>query len=221
MHLIAPDGETLYVANADNNCVAVIDIESPRRSEGERLHSDRLVSDVRGHHSRRQAVAGRSGKGKPDRVEQAGPGDAEGSARKTAAKEGYRDFPFLTSALRYRRPLSIVAVSRRRQRPNKPAEVYKQLPLLRQAASPAPRHAQDGDSRESRRPFADQARALHHQGESHLRPGFGDIPRGNGDPCLLMFGEEVTPNHHKLAEEYVLLDNLYCNGHVSEDGHPW
>ena len=36
-----------------------------------------------------------------------------------------------------------------------------------------------------------------------------------------MFGEEVTPNHHKLANEFVLLDNLYCNGHVSADGHPW
>ena len=36
-----------------------------------------------------------------------------------------------------------------------------------------------------------------------------------------MFGREVTPNHHKLAEEFVLLDNLYCNGHVSPDGHPW
>ena len=36
-----------------------------------------------------------------------------------------------------------------------------------------------------------------------------------------MFGEKVTPNHHKLADEFVLLDNLYCNGHVSADGHPW
>ena len=50
---------------------------------------------------------------------------------------------------------------------------------------------------------------------------FGDMPRGNGDPSLVMFGEDVTPNHHKLAEEFVLLDNLYCNGHVSADGHPW
>src|SRR5947208_12473481 len=36
-----------------------------------------------------------------------------------------------------------------------------------------------------------------------------------------MFGEQMTPNHHKLANEFVLLDNLYCNGHVSADGHPW
>ena len=50
---------------------------------------------------------------------------------------------------------------------------------------------------------------------------FGDIKKGNGDPSLVMFGEEVTPNHHKLADEFVLLDNLYCNGQVSRDGHPW
>jgi hypothetical protein len=50
---------------------------------------------------------------------------------------------------------------------------------------------------------------------------FGDLTRGNGDPSLVMFGEKVTPNHHALAEEFVLLDNLYCNGHVSADGHPW
>ena len=50
---------------------------------------------------------------------------------------------------------------------------------------------------------------------------FSDIPRGNRDDSLLMFGRQVTPNHHKLAEEYVLLDNLYCNGQVSADGHPW
>jgi phospholipase C len=50
---------------------------------------------------------------------------------------------------------------------------------------------------------------------------FGDIPRGNGDPGLTLFGRDVTPNHHALAEQFVLLDNLYCNGEVSQDGHPW
>ena len=50
---------------------------------------------------------------------------------------------------------------------------------------------------------------------------FGDIKEGNGDPSLVMFGERVSPNHHKLAREFVLLDNLYCNGQVSRDGHPW
>lgn len=46
-------------------------------------------------------------------------------------------------------------------------------------------------------------------------------PAGNGDPNLVMFGEDVTPNQHQLARDYVLLDNLYCNGEVSVDGHSW
>ncbi|MCB0628603.1 MAG: alkaline phosphatase family protein [Saprospiraceae bacterium] len=50
---------------------------------------------------------------------------------------------------------------------------------------------------------------------------FGDIPQGNGDSTLCQFGRDVTPNHHALAERYVLLDNLYCNGVLSADGHQW
>ena len=50
---------------------------------------------------------------------------------------------------------------------------------------------------------------------------FGDIPNANGDPKLVLFGEKVTPNQHALAKEYVVLDNLYCDGEVSVDGHSW
>jgi YVTN family beta-propeller protein len=50
---------------------------------------------------------------------------------------------------------------------------------------------------------------------------FGDMPQGNGDTSLVQFGREVTPNHHKLAEEFVLLDNFNCSGVLSADGHQW
>jgi len=50
---------------------------------------------------------------------------------------------------------------------------------------------------------------------------FGDMKEGNGDPYLCMYGEKITPNRHKLAREYTLLDNIYCNGEVSFDGHSW
>ncbi len=49
----------------------------------------------------------------------------------------------------------------------------------------------------------------------------GDIKEGNGDASLVLFGENVTPNHHKLARDYVLLDNFYENSDVSADGHNW
>lgn len=50
---------------------------------------------------------------------------------------------------------------------------------------------------------------------------FGDIPEGNGDPNLCLFPEPITPNHHKLAREFVLLDNFYVESEVSADGHQW
>jgi YVTN family beta-propeller protein len=50
---------------------------------------------------------------------------------------------------------------------------------------------------------------------------FGDIGKGNGDPSLVIFGKDVTPNQHKLANEFVLIDNFYATGGNSADGHQW
>ena len=49
----------------------------------------------------------------------------------------------------------------------------------------------------------------------------GDMKQGNGDARLTIFGRNVTPNHHRIAEQWVLFDNLYCDGEVSVDGHSW
>ena len=49
----------------------------------------------------------------------------------------------------------------------------------------------------------------------------GDMREGNGDPTITLFGEKVTPNHHALAREFVLLDNFYVESEVSADGHEW
>ena len=50
---------------------------------------------------------------------------------------------------------------------------------------------------------------------------FGDLPRGNGSSNLCLYPQLITPNHHALASQYVLLDNFYCNGVNSADGHSW
>ena len=50
---------------------------------------------------------------------------------------------------------------------------------------------------------------------------FGNLPKGNGDPDLCIFGDDIAPNHRALAQQYVLFDNLYANGEVSVDGHHW
>jgi YVTN family beta-propeller protein len=49
----------------------------------------------------------------------------------------------------------------------------------------------------------------------------GDLPRGNGDPSLAIYGREITPNQHALAERFILLDNFYNNAPVSGEGWAW
>ncbi len=49
----------------------------------------------------------------------------------------------------------------------------------------------------------------------------GDLPRGNGDPRLTLFGRKITPNGHALAEQFATFDNFYADGEVSVDGHSW
>ena len=50
---------------------------------------------------------------------------------------------------------------------------------------------------------------------------FGDVTNGNGEADLCVFGERVTPNEHKFVRDFVLLDNTYCCGALSADGHQW
>lgn len=49
----------------------------------------------------------------------------------------------------------------------------------------------------------------------------GGLKEGRGDPRLVLYGEEITPNHHALAREFTLFDNFYCSGVLSADGHTW
>ncbi|MFZ4508905.1 MAG: bifunctional YncE family protein/alkaline phosphatase family protein [Fimbriimonas sp.] len=50
---------------------------------------------------------------------------------------------------------------------------------------------------------------------------FGDLPGTNADPSNLMYGEEITPNAHKITRTWTTFDNIYCDGEVSQDGHQW
>jgi DNA-binding beta-propeller fold protein YncE len=49
----------------------------------------------------------------------------------------------------------------------------------------------------------------------------GDVATGDGSPALCTFGARVTPNEHAFVDQFVLLDNLYCCGVLSADGHNW
>ncbi|HEV2291149.1 MAG TPA: bifunctional YncE family protein/alkaline phosphatase family protein, partial [Gemmatimonadales bacterium] len=49
----------------------------------------------------------------------------------------------------------------------------------------------------------------------------GDLPRADGDPSLVFFGRDVTPNAHALAERFGVFDRFFVNAEVSGDGHNW
>ncbi|MDP9298558.1 MAG: hypothetical protein M3O98_07820 [Actinomycetota bacterium] len=49
----------------------------------------------------------------------------------------------------------------------------------------------------------------------------GDLGKGNGDPSLAIYGQDVTPNQHELARRFVTFDNFYADAEVSADGWSW
>lgn len=211
---VAPDGATLYVANADNNCVAAIDVSVPSKSQvkgfiptgwyptsvavtpdGKRL----LVGVGWGNQAKANPIVKKPG------------APAKGTGRPT--------WPYIGTTLSG--ALSIVAVPDDKALAAHTEAVYKNCPYSDKLLAGAA-----GAEKTAIPAKVGEPSPLKHviyiiKENRTYDQVFGDIPRGNGDPSLVMFGADVTPNHHKLAEEFVLLDNLYCNGHVSADGHPW
>jgi len=225
---IAPDGETLYVANADNNCVAAIDIKTPARSQvkgfiptgwyptavavtpdGKRL----LIGVGKGNQTRPNPVKEATRKN----VEQV---LAKGNTELPAdIKKELMRFPYVGSTLSG--SLSIVPIPDDSQLATYTSTVYRNCPYSDSQLTLAPSELQTAIPTKVGDPSPIKYVIYIIKENRTYDQVFGDIPRGNGDPTLTLFGEKVTPNHHKLAREFVQLDNIYCNGHVSVDGHPW
>jgi DNA-binding beta-propeller fold protein YncE len=75
-------------------------------------------------------------------------------------------------------------------------------------------------------PFRDGANPIHHviyiiKENRTYDQIFGDLKVGNGDPSLTLYGADITPNEHKLALQFGVLDHFYDSGEVSGDGHMW
>ncbi len=86
-------------------------------------------------------------------------------------------------------------------------------------------------------PVLDEQQAYFSRSESHNSPiqhviyvikenrtydqVLGDLEKGNGDKSLVLFGEQITPNFHRLARDFILYDNFYENADVSAEGHNW
>lgn len=217
---ISPDGHTLFVANADNNCVALVDIEEPGESAVRGfIPTGWYPTALAVTRDGKQLLVG-VGKGLQTRPNPIYRDDATAAGEKP--KSGLlRNLPWPYIGTTISGALSRVDFPNEAQLAAYTEQVYRNCPYSDQLLSAAP-YAE---------PSAIPTRVGDPSPITHViyiikenrtyDQVFGDLPQGNGDPSLVMFGQDVTPNQHKLATEFVLLDNLYCNGQVSRDGHPW
>jgi YVTN family beta-propeller protein len=207
-----PDGRTLYVSNGTNNAVAVVQFAPPRcrvrgflptgwYPAGLAYDADRrmlCVANIKGIGSRTSEVQGRQ-KIKGKTVFAFHVKDQVGTVSLMRLPEE-TELPRHTQTVFANNRLSRVEQSRAVPRPN-----VLPRPVPERIGEPSVFKHVLYIIKENR--TYDQV--------------FGDMKEGEGDPNLCIFGEEVTPNHHKLAREFVLLDNFYCSGVVSADGHQW
>ena len=222
---VSPDGQTLYVANADNNCVAVVDVDTPDESQVKGFiptgwyptavavppdSKTLLVGVGKGNQTRPNPISGELA----ERIAKAKPGEIPEEWKPWVAK-----YPYIGTTLSG--ALSIVPVPDEKTLAAYTETVYKNCPYSDKLLTDAPYPTKTAIPTKVGDPSPIKHVIYVIKENRTYDQVLGDLPRGNGDPSLTMFPRQVTPNHHKLAEEFVLLDNLYCNGHVSVDGHPW
>jgi YVTN family beta-propeller protein len=217
---IAPDGATLFVANADNNNVAVIDIATPNRSQVKGfIPTGWYPTAVAVTPDGKKLLVG-VGKGnqtRPNPIEL--PKEKSSTESDSVTRRRILPFPYIGTTLSG--SLSIVPVPDNAALARYTETVYRNCPYSDKLLTGAAYPEKTAIPTQVGAPSPIKHVLYIIKENRTYDQVFGDLSRGNGDPALVMFGREVTPNHHKLAEEFVLLDNLYCNGHVSADGHPW
>ena len=211
---LSPDGGTLYVANGTNNCIAVVRLGDPVREE-------------QGVESRSSTVAGLIPTGwYPGAIL----ASQDGKKLFVANIKGHgslhqsKVLPTLKRSKDYLGSVSIIDVPDAEQLARYTAEVNANNRLAyslaglekpRAGVKPAPVPERHGE------PSVFEHVIYIIKENRTYDQLLGDMKEGNGDPHLVMFGEDVTPNHHALAQQFTLFDNFYCSGVISADGHSW
>ncbi len=217
---LTPDGKTLYVADADNNDVAVIDVSQPGKSRVRGfIPTGWYPSAVAVAPDGKHLFIG-SGKGLGT-----GPSKNLTAPKRPGEQEHFTYIGDLLYGLISAVPIpddARLAAYTHQVLTNTP---YRDALVALPARAPGPGMSAIPSRLGDPSPIK---HILYIIKENHtFDQVLGDFkdrsgrPRGNGDSSLTLFGEKVTPNIHELARQYVLLDNLYCNGEVSGNGHPW
>jgi YVTN family beta-propeller protein len=207
--VISHDHKRLYVANADNNDVAVIDISDKGDSKP-------VGFIPTGWYPTAVALSA------DDRKLFVGTGKGLTFAANSPMKTDYpRPFPNPKQPYDYiggvlSGAVSVVDVPDARELAAYTKQVLGNVPVPKQEVNAAEAAAVQ------REVFSKIKHVIYIIRENRTYDQvFGDLGIGNGDPTLTLFGKNVTPNGHALSRRFVTLDNLYCNGEVSEDGHQW
>jgi YVTN family beta-propeller protein len=213
---LSPDEKTLFIANANINVVAVFDVSRPGKSRslgfipvGWYPTSVRVTPD--GKHL---LVA--NGKGAISKANPFGP--QPGGVMSTN-----RTIEYIASL--FRGTLSIIdlpsGATFEKQLKQYTADAYRCTPLSASAQVTARRLADSPIPLIPGQPCPIKYVFYIIKENRTYDQVLGDMPQGNGDTKLCLFPERVTPNHHKIARDFVLLDNFYADAEVSADGHEW
>ncbi|MEO6724996.1 MAG: beta-propeller fold lactonase family protein [Blastocatellia bacterium] len=208
---LSPDEKTLYIANADNNDIAVVDIAKRGKSEVEGfIPTGWYPTSVRtSKDGNRIFVA--NGKGVASAANANGP---------NPYKVRGADTQYIGSILKG--TVSIISKPAKAKLALLTRQTYKNSPytdeLLKAAKAPREKTAvpfRIGDASPIKHVIY-----LIKENRTYDQI-LGDMKEGNGDASICLFGEDVTPNQHAIAREFVLLDNFYVDAEVSADGHNW
>lgn len=216
---LSEDEKTLYVANADNNCLAVFNVSTPGKSNSKGfIPTGWYPTNVR--------VAGKkifvsNGKGFTSLANPNGPQPVK-KTDNSGVHQGIteqKEVEYIGGL--FKGSLSIVdqpgdaqlEVFSKQVYANTPYNKEKETKSIGSGDNPVP-NVQGGKSPIKYVFYVIKENRTYDQ-------VFGDMKEGNGDPSLCIFPEKVTPNHHALAREFVLLDNFYVDAEVSADGHNW
>ena len=200
-------GRILYVANGSQNAIAVIHFE-PEEKGGSKLKGLIPVGWYPGavaFDSTRNRICAANLKGMPKIPKKSGKG------------EGFNSHHHYGS-------VSIVPIPDEKQLALLSEQVSKNIrrAAIQQAALPArPNQAPKAIPERIGEPSLIEHVVYFIKENRTYDQVLGDVERGNGNRDLCIFGREITPNHHRLAEQFVLLDNAYCCGILSADGHQW
>lgn len=215
---LSEDEKSLYVANADNNCLAVFDVSSPGKSISKGfIPTGWYPTCVR---VIKNTIFVTNGKGLSSRANPYGPSPiskkelVQRHADLRNTKVQYIGGLFTGTLQAIPTPgADQLGIYSKTVYDNTPYSKEKEMYSKGEKGNPIPSRV--GDSSPIKYVFY-----IIKENRTYDQV-LGDIPEGNGDTSLVLFGEKITPNLHNLARQFVLLDNFYVDGEVSADGHNW